>query len=108
LLRIDFDDVRPEEWTPSYAGKSSRMDFLLKAEQIVIETKMARKGLIDKDVGDQLLVDIARYKTHPDCDTLLCFVYAPDGYIRNLVGLCGDLQKNTEEIKIIVFVIPSS
>jgi hypothetical protein len=28
LLRIFFDDIRPEEYTPSYAGKSSRMDFL--------------------------------------------------------------------------------
>lgn len=108
LLRIDFDDVRPEEWTPSYAGKSSRMDFLLKAEKIVIETKMARKGLIDKDVGDQLIVDVARYKEHPDCNTLVCFVYDPDGYIRNHVGLCNDLQKNTKEIKVIVLVIPSS
>ena len=23
LLALDFDDVRPEEWTPSYAGKSA-------------------------------------------------------------------------------------
>src|SRR5439155_9310984 len=38
LLRLHFDDIRPEEWTPSYAGKSSRMDFLLKPEQIVIAT----------------------------------------------------------------------
>jgi hypothetical protein len=36
LLRLHFDDIRPEEWTPSYAGKSARMDFLLKIEQVVI------------------------------------------------------------------------
>jgi len=30
LLRLYFEDVRVEEWTPSYAGGSSRMDFLLK------------------------------------------------------------------------------
>lgn len=30
LLRIHFDDVRPEEYCPSYAGKSARMDFFLK------------------------------------------------------------------------------
>jgi hypothetical protein len=30
MLRIFFKDVRPEEWTPSYAGSSSRMDFLLR------------------------------------------------------------------------------
>lgn len=31
LLAINFDDIRTEEWTPSYAGGSARMDFVLKA-----------------------------------------------------------------------------
>ena len=44
LLRLHFDDVRPEEWTPSYAGGAARMDFLLKTEQIVVEAKMTRKN----------------------------------------------------------------
>jgi REase_DpnII-MboI len=39
LLKLHFDDVRREEWTPSYAGSQSRMDFLLKREKIVVETK---------------------------------------------------------------------
>ena len=42
LLRIFFDDVRPEEHTPSYAGKSSRIDFLLPEESIALECKMAK------------------------------------------------------------------
>jgi REase_DpnII-MboI len=44
LLRVHFEDIRPEEWTPSYAGTSSRVDFLLKSEQIVIEAKITRPG----------------------------------------------------------------
>lgn len=39
LLQLHFDDIRAEEWTPSYAGKSARVDFLLKKEKIVIEVK---------------------------------------------------------------------
>jgi hypothetical protein len=39
LLRVFFTDIRPEEWTPSYAGQSSRVDFLLKPEQILVEVK---------------------------------------------------------------------
>ena len=39
LLKIYFDDIRPEEWNPSYAGSSKRSDFLLKEEKIVIEVK---------------------------------------------------------------------
>lgn len=57
LLFLEFDDVRPEEWTPSYAGKSSRVDFLLKPEEIVIEVKKTRSGLGAKEVGDQLILD---------------------------------------------------
>ena len=48
ILKLHFDDVRPEEWTPSYGGNSSRMDCLLKREQIVVEAKMTRKGLDQK------------------------------------------------------------
>ncbi|MBN2583095.1 MAG: hypothetical protein JXL80_08505 [Planctomycetes bacterium] len=65
LLKTEFDDVRSEEWTPSYAGKSSRMDFLLKDHGIVIETKKTRDGLADREVGSQLIDDIARYASHP-------------------------------------------
>lgn len=39
LLRGVFDDVRPEEPTPSRGGVASRSDFLLKREQIVVETQ---------------------------------------------------------------------
>ncbi|MBZ4359524.1 hypothetical protein LAM19_25050, partial [Mycobacterium tuberculosis] len=59
LLKIHFEDVRPEEYTPSYAGSSTRVDFLLKNEKIIIELKKTRKNLKQKEVGEQLIVDIA-------------------------------------------------
>ena len=42
LLCLYFEDIRPEEYTPSYAGSASRVDFLLKKEKIVIEIKKTR------------------------------------------------------------------
>jgi hypothetical protein len=30
LLKLYFDDIRPEEYTPSYAGSASRVDFFVK------------------------------------------------------------------------------
>lgn len=66
LLTVHFDDIRPEEWTPSYAGKSSRMDFLLKNYKIVIEVKKIRSGLTEKEVGTQLIEDIEHYSKHQD------------------------------------------
>ena len=44
VLLLDFDDVRPEEWTGSYAGASSRIDFILKNERIGL-LKNERIGL---------------------------------------------------------------
>jgi len=92
VLRLYFDDIRPEEWTPSYGGGSSRMDFLLKNEKIVIEVKKIRKGLNDKALGEQLIVDIEKYRNHPDCNHLICFVYDPEGKLGNPTGIENDLN----------------
>lgn len=96
LLLLYFDDVRAEEWTPSYAGKSARMDFLLKNERVVIEVKKTRLGLADKELGDQLIIDVERYKVHPDCKKLICFVYDAEGHIGNPNGLMADLNNRHE------------
>jgi hypothetical protein len=106
LLRIFFDDVRDEEWTPSYAGGASRMDFLLPDEQTVLEVKKTRNGLAAKEIGDQLLIDIAKYQQHPKCKRLICFVYDPDGRISNARGLERDLSKMHDNLRVEVFVVP--
>jgi len=106
LLHIYFDDIRPEEWTPSYAGGCSRIDFLLKEEKIIIEVKKTRKTLKEKDVGEQLIVDIEKYRTHPDCKKLFCFVYDPDGWIPNPLGLENDLRKKEDDFEVKVLIVP--
>lgn len=107
LLRIEFDDIRPEEWIPSYAGKSSRTDFLLKNEKMIIEVKKTRTGLTEKELGDQLIIDIERYQAHPECDSLICFVYDPEGKIRNPRGLISDLEsRNRPELNLKIVIQP--
>lgn len=105
LLHIWFEDIRPEEWTPSYAGANSRVDFLLKNEKIIIEIKKTRKGLRDKQVGEELIIDSQRYRAHPDCGHLVCFVYDPEGKIANPRGLEHDLT-TTDPLPVFVFVRP--
>ncbi len=107
LLHLYFDDIRSEEWTGSYAGKSSRMDFLLQNEQIGIELKKTRKGLANKEVSDQLIIDKERYKKkHPDCRCLVCFVYDPEARITNPIGFENDLKEEGVDFKAIVIVAP--
>lgn len=108
LLRLHFDDVRPEEWVPSYAGVASRTDFLLPQIDTVLEIKKTRQGLNAKVVGEQLIIDIARYKRHPQCRRLLCFVYDPEGRIANPTGIENDLNKGDHGIEVRVSILPKA
>lgn len=106
LLKLHFDDVRPEEWSPSYAGKASRLDFLLKEERTVIEVKKTRASLKEGKLGEELIIDRARYEQHPDCDTLVCFVYDPEGRIGNPIGLERDLENHSGNLSVRVIIAP--
>ena len=105
LLLILFDDVRPEDPAPNRAGKASRVDFLLKREKIVVEAKMTSETLRDAKIGEQLIIDINRYQAHPDCQTLVCFVYDPDHHLKNPEALENDLsgKQNDLTVKVIVY-----
>ena len=106
LLRLSFDDVRPEEWTPSYAGGSSRIDFVLKPQQIVVELKMTNAKLGNKEVANQLIIDIERYQSHTDCRAIVCLVYDPSHFIKNPIGLENDLSRPRDNIRVNVIVSP--
>lgn len=88
-----FDDVRDEEAVPSFAGKNSRIDIYLKDESRFIEVKMTRDNLRDKKLGEELSIDIPRYKEHPGCEHLFCFVYDPERLVRNPTGFKRDLER---------------
>jgi len=106
LLRLFFDDVRSEEYTPSYAAKSSKIDFILKQQQIAVELKITGPRLRGKEVANQLIIDTDRYRSHPDCQMLMCFVYDPDHLIKNPVGLENDLSRSVDNIDVQVLVSP--
>jgi REase_DpnII-MboI/AbiJ N-terminal domain 3 len=106
LLTPFFEDIRPEEVAPSHAGGHGRIDFLIKAEQIVIEIKKTRPSLKVKELRDQLIVDKEIYRTHPHCRTFIAFVYDPDGHIDNPIGFEKDLSRVAGDMRIKVIVAP--
>jgi hypothetical protein len=97
--------VRPEDWTPEQAGARSRIDFLLKSEKIVIETKMTRPTLGAKEIGEELIVDINRYQAHPDCGALVALTYDPEKRITNPRGLETDLTGKHDGLLVRVYVV---
>ncbi len=58
-----------------------------------------------KDLGEQLIIDREKYRSHPDCKKLYCFVYDPDGYLGNPVGIKRDLESGNEDF-LKVFIEP--
>ena len=106
ILRLHFDDVRPEEWTPSYAGNSSRVDFYLKRERTIVEAKMTRKGLDQKEIANQLIIDKERYSKMENVNSLVCFVYDPKRLCTNPVALESDLAQTNDSLRVVVVVCP--
>jgi hypothetical protein len=108
LLKLDFDDVLAEEWTPSYAGAGSKIDFVLRREGILVEVKYG-PNLTEKQIGEQLIVDIAKYEEYPNVNVVVCFVYDPDRVIGNPRGIESDLEKlPTRKLKVRAFVRPKT
>jgi hypothetical protein len=79
VLKCAYESVKDEEWTPSYGGSAGRIDYIVEDTQTAAELKLAR---LNHKVGDELLVDIGRYRSRADVRTLVCFVYDPMGHLR--------------------------
>lgn len=110
LLRSLYNDVRHEERTPSYAGSSSTIDFLLREQRVAIEVKVTRKGRSEKQIKQELLVDINDYEGHPSVETLIAVVYDlastfdnPNGFERDLSGKRGSL---TVDVLVVGWPLP--
>ncbi|MEM9461853.1 MAG: hypothetical protein AAGF11_47280 [Myxococcota bacterium] len=92
LLRVFFDDIRREDPSPTNAGASSRIDFVLPEHRIAIELKHARESMTAKSLGDELSVDRQRYEAHPQVAHLVSLILDPKGLISNPRGLERDLS----------------
>ncbi|XQA63378.1 hypothetical protein ACM9XD_08555 [Xanthomonas sacchari] len=106
LLKLHYLHVRAEEYTPSYAGNSSRMDFRLDDNEVAIEVKMTRDGLRDREIVDQLVIDAARYSQHPGVKRLVCLIYDPAGLLDNPAVLKKDLESGRLGLRVNVVIAP--
>ena len=81
------------------------MDFLLKDLQTVIEVKKTHSSMTPKELGEELIIDIEKYKSHPDCKQLYCFVYDPDGFLGNPNAIKNDLETSHKDF-VKIFIRP--
>ena len=105
LLLPWVEDIRAEEHTPSFAGSSARPDFELRKHGVICEVKFVRSRSHAKGVGDELLIDIARYGNTGDWLTLYAIVYDPGKHLRNPAGLKSDLESENEKLTVKAFIL---
>ena len=106
LLKVEFDEVATDEWTPPYSGGASRMTLLVNRDRIAVVAKKTRSGLTTKELADQVAVDSAYYKAQGRCSTLFCFMYDPEGRIGSPKRLETTLTSVSEHCRIEVLVAP--
>lgn len=97
LLRVFFDDVRSEDYVPSYAGSNTRVDFVIPRFNLAIELKHSRASMTEATLGDELLADVARYGSRSDVRHLVCIVFDYQGDLRNPRGLEADLGRASSD-----------
>jgi hypothetical protein len=106
LLRMEFGNIRTEHWVPGYAGGAERTTFLFAEERLALVIKRTKPGLGGREIKAQLDIDAQRYSGRPDCETLFCFVYDPEGRIANPREFEASLSQEGESGSIAVQISP--
>jgi hypothetical protein len=106
LLKVEFDEVGADEWTPPYTEGAPRTAFLLHGDHIAVVAKKTRPGLTTKELVDQVAADSARYSARDQCHALFCFIYDPEGRIGSPKRLETDLTSVSDRYMIEVLVAP--
>lgn len=93
ILRLLYEDVRAEDPMPQRSGASSRADFFIREAGLIVETKMTRRGLTDRKLGEELAIDFERYQSHPGLLGVLAVVFDPDQRLRTPAALEHDMTR---------------
>lgn len=91
-LRLAYDDVRPEERTPSYAGSSTTQDFLLFDVNTMVEIKVTKPGRGVVPIRNEIVIDSEAYRRHPDVRRMVFVVFDIHSTIGNPAGFERDLS----------------
>jgi hypothetical protein len=101
ILKSVFPSLRDEDPIPKVGAKSTKIDLILRNEEILIEVKMLKKK--DKNethLIEELKVDFESYHECKWLKKLFCFVYDPykkTKDIANINDLNGHRKKNEHE-----------
>ncbi|WP_122604131.1 hypothetical protein [Pseudomonas viridiflava] len=106
LLQMEFGIVKREVWGPDIAGSASRVDFQLVDEGVLIEIKKTRGSLSDRELSNELIVDIIRYSAYDHINKIVFFIYDPETRIRDPLVLLADIEKLRDKLDVKIFISP--
>ena len=106
-LKSVFPTMKYENPLAKFGGKSTRLDFVLMEEGIIIEVKQINESeKNDSKFTDQLKIDIESYHVLDYLTDLIFYIYAPKAIqdINNFLELQGErnIKGKTFNVKIIV------
>jgi hypothetical protein len=90
VLALEFDDVRPERRTPTYAA-GVRTDWRLppadSGPALMLTAKRITPALTERALAGQLEEDVAYYERHGADGILVVYLYDPEGLLPEPAGL---------------------
>lgn len=109
IIKSIFPNMRDEDSIAKVGAKSTKIDFILREEEILIEVKMIKKGdSNEKHFIEQLKVDFESYHKCVWLNKLFCFVYDPykkTGDISNFNDLNGQRVKGSHSYNVEIIVV---
>lgn len=109
ILKSYFPNLRDEDPIPKVGSKSTKIDLILREENILIEVKMIKESDSNETKFiEELKVDFESYHECKWLKKLFCFVYDPYKKTRdisNFTDLEGLRQKGLHTYNVEVFVI---
>lgn len=109
ILKSVFPNLKDEDPIQKSGGKGTRIDLILREEEILIEVKMIKASdYTESKFIDELKIDIESYHGSPWIKTLYCFVYDPFNKTRdiaNFTDLNGFREKDGKRFNVEVIVV---
>lgn len=109
ILKPIFPNLKEEDPIPKVGGKSTKIDLILREENILIETKMIKSSdKNERNFIEELKVDIESYHSCQWLKTLFFFVYDPQNKTRdlsNFTELNGIRTKNRHTFNVEVIIL---
>jgi len=87
MLRPWITDIVYENPTDRFGSRYVIKDFLTKELKTVVEAKYVRDKKHGKGISKELHDDIESYKTHPDAQNIIFFIYDPNALIPDATAL---------------------